>query len=255
MAGLLGFLAAGAAKGYSDGRGKELAQKQDFDLRTALLDAQMDKELRLKEAGYQMEDKRSAAEMERNKAYMTGENGEAVSTEQAATKAMQAGDLTTAEKFAKSTPKRETFTLSEGQKVVDSSGKVIAEGNPKPEKIDINDMIFKAAAGDKQAQAFLDKQSAMDIKKAVAGRAPRSSTEAETRKADFIEANADNPELVRNGKLTSKGFDRLNKINNPEDFDEVTEKTAENDKFGSPIKERTVKSKVLKRANDPLGIR
>jgi len=223
MSGLLGFMAAGAAKGYSEGRGRDLAQKQEFDLKTALLDAQMDKELRLKEAGFAMEDKREAAERERNKGYMTGDDGAVLSTQEAANKAMQSGDLETAEKFNKSTPKRETFTLSEGQKVVDSGGKVIAEGNPKAEKFDVNEMIFLAASGDKKAQAFLDKMSAMDIKKAVAGRAPQRETETESRKRDFIDAYSDNPEYVKNGKLTSKGFDKFNKIESDE-YQTVTEK-------------------------------
>lgn len=212
MAGLLGFMAAGAAKGYAEGRGRELAQEKEFDLKNALLDAKMDKELRLKEAGYKMEDQRAEATMERNKAYMTGEDGAQLSAQEAANKAMEAGDLETAEKLGKSIPKRETFTLSEGQKVVDANGKVIAEGNPKAEKIDINDMIFKAAAGDKDAQAFLDKMSALDIKKAVAGRAPKAPTASEIAKQDFINAYGDNPEYVKNGKLTAKGYDKFNKI-------------------------------------------
>lgn len=61
MAGLLGMMAAGAAKGYSQGRGQELQQQKEFDLKTALMDAQMDKELRLREAGYEMDDKREQA--------------------------------------------------------------------------------------------------------------------------------------------------------------------------------------------------
>ncbi|PPD48390.1 MAG: hypothetical protein CTY14_02185 [Methylotenera sp.] len=261
MSGLLGFMAAGAAKGYADGRGRELAQEKEFNLKTALLDAQMDKELRLKEAGYAMEDNRKTAEMERNKGYMVGEDGAGLNTQQAATKAMQAGDLETAEKFSKSTPKRETFTLSEGQKVVDADGKLIAEGNPKPEKVDVNDMIFKAAAGDKKAQAFLDKMSAIDIKKAVAGRAPQRETETESRKRDFIDAYSDNAEYVKNGKLTAKGFDKFNKIENDE-YQTVTEApvigfdgTTRLDKNGKPLMTTKVtrKEKVPEKSNGALS--
>lgn len=57
MAGLLGFMAAGAAKGYAAGRGQELAQEKEFNLKLALQDAQMEKEMRLKEAGYDMQEK------------------------------------------------------------------------------------------------------------------------------------------------------------------------------------------------------
>ena len=262
MSGLLGFMAAGAAKGYSEGRGQELEQRREFDLRAALVDAQAEKELLLKEAGYEIDSRRANAEMERNKAYMTdvevqGEDGTA--TTRPATmqdgfdRAIKGGDLATAEKFGKAIPKRETYTLSEGQKVVDANGKVIAEGTPKERKIDVNEMILKAAKGDKEAQAFLSTLTSQEVKKAAAGRAPRAETEAATRKRDFIEAYKDNTEYVKNGKLTDKGFDKLNKIKQDDEaMDEATEKTTEFDKFGNPIKERSVKTKVPKSA-DKVG--
>jgi hypothetical protein len=261
MAGLLGFMAAGAAKGYSEGKSQEIEQRREFDLKTELLDAQMEKEMRLKEAGFEMDNQRASAEMERNKSYMAdvevqGEDGTTATrpatTQDGFDRAMKGGDLATAEKFSKAIPKRETFTLSEGQKVVDASGNVIAEGTPKERKIDVNEMILKAAQGDKEAQKFLNTLTSQEVKKAAAGRAPRAETEAATRKRDFIEAYRDNADYVKDGKLTSKGYDKFNKLADSEVMDEVTEKTTEVDKFGNPIKERSVKTKVPKSA-DKVG--
>lgn len=264
MSGLLGFMAAGAAKGYSEGRGQELEKKQDFDLKLALMDAQIEKELLLKEAGYKIDDKRAAAEMDRNKAYMTDVEvqGEQGATTRPATmqdgfdRAMQAGDFASGEKLAKLSPSKgfKSVELKDGSFMAfdESTGtaKLLKEGSPEARKIDVNSMILEAAKGNKEAQAFLDKMSAIEIKKAVAGRAPRAETEAATRKRDFIEAYKDNTEYVKNGKLTDKGFDKLNKIKQDDEvMDEVTEKTTEVDKFGNPIKERSVKSKVPKQTS------
>jgi hypothetical protein len=59
MAGMLGALAAGAAGGYADARGKELQRQEEFNYKQALMDAQVEKELLLKKAGYEMEDQRA----------------------------------------------------------------------------------------------------------------------------------------------------------------------------------------------------
>jgi hypothetical protein len=60
MAGMLGALAAGAAGGYAEARGKELQRQEEFNYRQALMDAQVEKELLLKKAGYEMQDQRAA---------------------------------------------------------------------------------------------------------------------------------------------------------------------------------------------------
>lgn len=267
MSGLLGFMAAGAAKGYSEGRGQELDKKQDFDLKLALMDAQVEKELLLKEAGYKIDDKRAAAEMDRNKAYMTdvevqGEDGTA--TTRPATmqdgfdRAMKGGDFKTAEDIKKLSPSKESKGF-ESVKLDDGSlmafdkttgtAKILKEGGgtidvPKTEL----ELAWRMADGDPaKAASILVSQKA---KVSAAGRAPRAETEAATRKRDFIEAYKDNAEYVKNGKLTDKGFDKLNKIKQDDEaMDEVTEKTTEVDKFGNPIKERSVKTKVPKQTN------
>lgn len=233
MSGLLGFMAAGAAQGYAQGRGRELEQNREFDLRAELINAQADKQLQLKKAGYEMDDKRAADGMTRNKAYMAdvevqGEQGQTTrpaTMQDGFNRAMQDGNLDTAEKFGKAAPKRETYTLSEGQKVVDASGNTIAEGAPKERKIDVNDMILKATQGDEEAKKFLNTLSAQEVKKAIAGRVPPTETETAIRKRDFIDAYSDNQDYVKNGKLTSKGFDKFNKFESDE-YQTVTDKPA-----------------------------
>jgi hypothetical protein len=292
MGGLLGFMAAGASNGYSDGRGKELAQKQDFDLKLALLDAQMDKELRLKEAGYKMEDKRAAAEMERNKGYMadveettktpesvinkyTDENGQEqvakaggdeikttrkATMQDAAERALKDGNLATYEKFKSSIPK-DTFTkLAENEKLFnDRTGALIAEGNKKAEKIEVNEMIFRAAAGDKDAQAFLDKMSAIDIKKAVAGRAPTRASDDDQSYADW-KSKPQNKGKGRDDYMKEKASWGKN---NDLDIQTVTEKPLVSaytgapvlGKDGKPIIQKSISKKEKVPENDPLGIR
>jgi hypothetical protein len=267
MSGLLGFMAAGAAKGYSEGRGQELDKKQDFDLKLALMDAQVEKELLLKEAGYKIDDKRAAAEMDRNKAYMTDVEvqGEQGATTRPATmqdgfdRAIKGGDFKSAETIKKMAPESKGFEsvkLDDGSVMAfdkqSGTAKIVLEGGkqlnvPKTEL----ELAWRMAGGDPaKAASILVSQKA---KVSAAGRAPRAETEAATRKRDFIEAYKDNAEYVKNGKLTDKGFDKLNKIKQDDEvMDEVTEKTIEVDTSGNPIKERSVKTKVPKQA-DKVG--
>ena len=51
MAGLLGSMLAGATKSVAQGRIKDIERQEQFDMQKALMDAQIDKQLRLKEAG------------------------------------------------------------------------------------------------------------------------------------------------------------------------------------------------------------
>ena len=51
MAGLLGSLIAGGAKGYAQGKIEDAKRQEEFDMKTALMDASVDKTMRLKELG------------------------------------------------------------------------------------------------------------------------------------------------------------------------------------------------------------
>ena len=223
MAGLLGFMAAGAAKGYSEGRGRDLAQKQEFDLKTALLDAQMDKELRLKEAGFAMEDKRAAAEMERNKAYMADveettktpesvinkytdekgqeqmvkSGGDEVKTTRKATmqdgfeRAMKGGDFKSAETFAKMVPKGKDFEsikLEDGSVMAfdksNGTAKIVLEGG---QKVDVPkselELAWRMADGDAEKAANI--LVSQKAKVSAAGRAPQKQSDDDQSFADW----------------------------------------------------------------------
>lgn len=56
MSGLLGFMAAGAAQGFAEGRTNEIKQQQEFDLKRALLDAQTEKEMLMQERGIKLKE-------------------------------------------------------------------------------------------------------------------------------------------------------------------------------------------------------
>jgi hypothetical protein len=66
--GLLGSMVAGGVKKVADGRVADIEQQEEFNMKNALLDAQIEKELRLKEAGYQMEKQRAETEAKEVKA-------------------------------------------------------------------------------------------------------------------------------------------------------------------------------------------
>lgn len=65
MSGLLASMIAGGAKGVADTRLKDIEQQEEFDMRQRLMDAEVEKQLRLKEAGYQMEQQHAQAERDR----------------------------------------------------------------------------------------------------------------------------------------------------------------------------------------------
>lgn len=57
MAGLLGSVLAGGVKGYAEGRANDIRKQEDFNLKMELQNAAMEKELKLKQAGIDMEEK------------------------------------------------------------------------------------------------------------------------------------------------------------------------------------------------------
>jgi hypothetical protein len=191
MAGLLGSLIAGGVKSVADGRIKEIDQKQEFDLKNALLDAQIDKEMRLKEAGYKMEDERAQATMDKRKDYMTGDDGKELSVQEAAGKAMKAGDFEAGEGLIKMAPKSsgyKSIELKDGSVFsFDEStgtGKVILQGVGEVDvpKNEI-ELAYKIAGGDpKKAADILVTQKA---KIAAAGRAPERASDDDLTYADW----------------------------------------------------------------------
>ena len=122
MAGLLGSMLAGATKSVAQGRIKDIERQEQFDMQKALMDAQIDKQLRLKEAGYAMDDARAAKQAETRAGYLEG----AETIDDAAGAAFKAGDFATAKDIISFKPKEgETKTLKPGEVMVDSRGQVL----------------------------------------------------------------------------------------------------------------------------------
>jgi len=69
MAGLLGYMAAGAAKGYTDSRVSTLEKQEDFNLKKMLMDAEVEKTMMLKKLGYELDDERAAKQAEKRAGY------------------------------------------------------------------------------------------------------------------------------------------------------------------------------------------
>jgi hypothetical protein len=189
--GLLNSMIAGGAKSVADGRIKQIEQKEEFDLKTALLDAQIDKEMRLKEAGFKMDDKRAQATMDKRKSYMTGDDGKELSAQEAASKAMKAGDFEAGEGLIKMVPKSsgyKSIELKDGSVFSfdesTGSGKVILKGVGEVDvpKNEI-ELAYKIAGGDaKKAADILVTQKA---KVAAAGRAPERASDDDLTFADW----------------------------------------------------------------------
>jgi len=283
MSGLLGFMAAGAAKGYSEGRGRDLAQKQEFDLKTALLDAQMDKELRLKEAGYAMEDKRAAAEIERNKAYMADveettktpesvinkytdekgqeqmvkSGGDEVKTTRKATmqdgfeRAMKGGDFKSAETFAKMVPKGKDFEsikLEDGSVMAfdksNGTAKIVLEGG---QKVDVPkselELAWRMADGDAEKAANI--LVSQKAKVSAAGRAPQKQSDDDQSFADWKRK----PENKGKGR---DDYSREKASWGKDDNEVITIAKTYYDKDGNEIRE-TKKGKVPEKSNGALS--
>jgi hypothetical protein len=168
MAGLLGSVLAGAAGKVADGRVKQIERQEAFNMENALLDARMDKEVRLKQMGYEMDDARTAKQQEKRAGYfnevedttktpesvmnkytdangveqVTKAGGESVTTKRAATmedataRAIKAGDLETAEGLLKMSPKKDksfdSIKLDDGSVMAfdksNGTGKIISKG-------------------------------------------------------------------------------------------------------------------------------
>jgi hypothetical protein len=65
MVGILGAAVAGGAAGYANQRIDTLGKQEDFNMKMALMDAESDRQLRLKEQGIELEEKAAGRERER----------------------------------------------------------------------------------------------------------------------------------------------------------------------------------------------
>lgn len=188
MAGLLGSVLAGGVKSVADGKIKDIERQEEFDLQNKLLEARIDKEMRLKEAGYEMEDKRAAAQQEKRAGYLKGEDGQELSTQEAAQKAIQAGDFEAGEGLLKVTPKTdktfESVKLDDGSVLAfDKStgkGEIIRKGSGTTSFKSIEEAIVNESDPVKRAELI-------SIKKQItaAGRAPERASDDDLTYADW----------------------------------------------------------------------
>jgi len=177
-----------------------------------------------------------------------------VTGKEAAERAFKAGDFEAGEGLLKaSSTKDKSFQqvkLDDGSIFAfdntAGTGKVIFEGGGKQD-VPKNEyeLAYKATGGDpvKMGEYLVSQKARI----AAAGRAPKSETETQSRKRDFIAAYGDNPDYVQNGKLTQKGFDKFNKIEGDEDYQTVTEKPI-TDMNGKPILDKQTGKPVISRS-------
>lgn len=239
MSGLLGVMAAGAAKGFAEGRTNEIKQQQEFNLKRALLDAQTEKEMLMQERGIKL--KEDAEQRYRDKVTGVVNSVEDPTAgkggyEDEETKQKREVDLN----IQRANKLRESGYFDEAK----SYDSIVDQYN----KGEISRIKMQNELEKINKNFEVQKERNENIMKVAEAKSGNSKTEAQTKRESFIEAYGDNPEYVKNKKLTSKGFDKLNKIEEKEAFDEVSDRTFETDKDGNVIKERTVKSKVPKSA-------
>jgi hypothetical protein len=224
MAGLFGAMLAGAAGTAAKGKVREIENQEKFSMEQALLDARLEKEVQLKKLGYEMEDARTASKNAQRAEYFkdveetstTPESvinkytddkgveqtvkagGETITKarpatmEDAAERAIKAGDFETGEGLLKMTPKKEksfeSVKLDDGSVLsFDKSNgthQVIIKGGgvmnvPKNEF----ELAWRESGGDpKLAGEIIVKQKA---RVAAAGRAPERASDDDLTFADW----------------------------------------------------------------------
>lgn len=266
MAGLLGFMAAGAAKGYAEGRGKELQQEQEFNLRKALADYQADKEMQLKMAGYEMDDKREEAKKDKVAGIansvvdpMKGKGGyepEEVTEKRErgllklkADKLADAGEYDAAKVYYGRSDAADKTELQAAQLEL-KKDQLLATIKNWDDKLGLQGQIAEA-----KNATQLAKLEAV-VAKNNAGR-DYKPTESQSKKAQFMEAYADDPKYVKNGKLTGAGYDKLNKLADDSNFQDVTREPAL-DPVGRPIigkdNKPVMTEKIKTRERKPTGV-
>lgn len=262
MSGLIGSMIAGGVRQAAGGRLHEMERQDQFNMQNALLQARQDMELRLRESGIQLQEQAAGRERERVKAYSSGEDGQGVPLQQAATNAYKDGDIDTAKGLISMSPKPDgkvfdSIKLDDGSVMsFDKStgkGTIIEVGGKKIDvpKTEI-DLALKAAGGDaKKAMELLVQQKS---KVAAAGRAPRQPTQFEMSRADYIDANRDNPELVKAGKLTNQGLQEFNRLGKDDgEYDESSNVQLTDQGEVTTKQRRKARTQVFD--NDPLGLR
>lgn len=258
MAGLLGSMVAGGVKGYADSRVSTLEKQEDFNLKKMLMDAEVEKTMMLKKLGYELDDERAAKQAEKRAGYFepveeeyTTPEGETAtrtrerSTDEIASDLFKKGEWDDAKGLLSLKQEKKVHTVGKGQKLVDSEGNLIAEGN---KDVELNEMILRASQGDKEAKAFLDTLSAQEIKKAVASRAPKADSNIDEAYKDWKKKpgnenkGRDDFEQFRAGWGKDDGLG-VQEVTEKPLFNQFTGEPVLDRKTGKPIKETAVKRK------------
>lgn len=279
MAGLLGSMLAGATKGYAQSRLNSIAQQEEFDMKRALLEAQTEKELMLKKAGYEMEAKQEQDKMDRRAKYFddveetsktpestmnkyTDENGNEVvakaggetitkkreaTTQDAAERAMKSGDFEAGEGLLKMSAKKEkvydSIKLDDGSifsfDKSTGTGKVILQGGGTMD-VPKNEMELAFKIAGGDPQKAADILVNQKARIAAAGRAPERASDEDMAYADWKRKPANK----------GKGRDEFAREkaswgkSNDSGLVEVTEKSGTDELTGRPYSEKTTKKKV-----------
>ncbi len=231
MAGLLGSLVAGGVKGYADNRANDLRREEAFNLQMALQDAASEKQLKLKQAGIEMEEKQLQARKDKVSSIansvtdpMEGKGGYESEEDSANRKR---GLLSSKADALADAGELDAAKVYYGRAdVMDKSEMTKAQLELKQEQI--LGTIKNAQERNRIYEELGDAKNATQLAKMEAAAAKANAgggkvNEAQARRSDFIEAYAKDPKYVVNGKLTGAGYDKLNKLNDDNDTQKVTE--------------------------------
>jgi uncharacterized protein YfbU (UPF0304 family) len=267
MAGLLGSMIAGAAGGYAKQRIDTLNKEEDFDFRQALQASEAEYNMQLKRAGIELENENEQAKFDKRVAGvkaadasvadpMEGKGGYEAPEDEEKRK------LSTLEKRAAARADAGYTTEADVlYKRIDASNKNANQLS----QIEARRMQIEGTLTNAQEKLRLQGEANTAKAEAAAAKASggRAPTEAEIKRGIFLKAYKNNPEYVKNGEITEKGYDKFYKLEENQAFDEVTEKDVMDtmgrpvkDKNGKQVVEKTVKKKVPAggKKDDPLGL-
>jgi hypothetical protein len=286
-AGLLGSVLAGATKRVSEGRLADIAKREDFDLKMALMDAQVEKEMRLKEAGYEFDKRKEADQEASNRATMdrafapveeTSKTPESVMNkyvdENGQEQVTKAGGETVT-KTREATSQDAAQRLAREGKFEQAKGLLSLGGKERSyESVKLDDgsvLSFDKSTGTGkivyQGGKSVDvPKSELELAWRQAGGDPDKAAKIIVEQKARVAAAGRAPEKASDDDLTfadwkkkpenkGKGRDDYAKEkarwskDGGDNMDEVTTKTIENDKFGRPVGETTRKTREPKKTD------
>lgn len=267
MANMLGMMAAGAAKGYTQQRVSEIDAQNKFNMQQELMNAQAEKELMLKKAGYKLEDEREQAKKDRIKSIADGvkQTGEVAGESQEEKAKRQrgllqskadalsdAGEFDAAESYYKRVDANNKNDISLAQldmKKQQLEG-MIANWEEKNKNAQETNRIREELGDAKNAtqlaliQAKIESINAATERKRAAGEREYKPTEGDKTYQSYVD------EMKSSGKKPLARYQFENWMDSKKagfksdsNFEDVSTKTIKTDKRGNPIEEQTIKRK------------